>query len=75
MEDIKNLLGTIVEQLDSQAERDLRASLNQDSRDVVLNQIHSSIEALCDTVLEAEYKLDQIELRLDSIEKHIKKQK
>ncbi|WOO87948.1 hypothetical protein RZE82_03190 [Mollicutes bacterium LVI A0039] len=75
MEDIKELLQTIVEQLDSQAERDLVARLSQESKDVTLNEIHSSIDGVRDAVLEVEYKLDQIEMRLETIEKNQKMKK
>ncbi len=71
MEEIKGLLGTIVRQLDEDAERQLVARLNNEERDVTLNAIHSSIEGVRDAVLEVEYKVDQIEMRLETIEKKI----
>ncbi len=75
MEDIKELLQTIVSQLDSQAELDLVKRLNQEQRDVTLGEIHSSIDGVRDVVLEVEYKLDQIEMRLEAIEKNQKLKK
>ncbi len=75
MEDIKGLLKTMVQQLDEQAERDLVASLNQNERDVTLNMINSSIEGVREAVLEVEYKMDQIEQRLEAIEKQQKLKK
>lgn len=72
MEDVIGLLRTIVGQLDEGAERALVAKLNQDERDVALNQIHSSIEGVREAVLEVEYKVDQIEMRLETIEKTLK---
>lgn len=73
MDEVTGLLRTIVVQLDEQAERSLVARLNQEERDVTLNQIHSSIESVRDAVLEVEYKVDQIEMRVEAIEKQIKK--
>lgn len=75
MEDIKQLLKTIIGQLDEEAERKLVSKLNQDERDTTLNSIHSSIEGVHDAVREVEYKLDQIELRLETIEKQQKNKK
>lgn len=71
MKEVVGLLRTIVQQLDEGAERDLVARLNQDERDVTLNQINSSIEGVREAVLEVEYKVDQIEMRLESIEKKL----
>ncbi len=73
MEEVKGLLRTLVQQLDESAERDLVARLNQEERDVTLNSIHSSIEGVREAVLEVEYKVDQIEMRLENIEKNINK--
>lgn len=75
MEDIKQLLKTIIGQLDEDAERKLVSKLNQDERDVTLNAIYSSIESVHDAVREVEYKLDQIELRIETIEKEQKNKK
>ncbi len=75
MEQIKGLLKTMVQQLDEQAERDLVASLNQNERDVTLNMINSSVEGVREAVLEVEYKMDQIEQRLEAIEKQQKLKK
>lgn len=69
MEDIKELLKIIVTQLDEKKERDLVSKLTSEERDVVLNQIHSSIDGVRESVLEVEYKLDQIEMRLEKLEK------
>lgn len=71
MEQIKELLKTMVQQLDEQAERDLVTKLNQNDRELTLNKIHSSIDGVRDAVLEVEYKMDQIEMRLDTIEKNL----
>lgn len=73
MDEVIGLLRTIVVQLDENAERSLVARLNQEERDVILNQIHSSIEGVREAVLEVEYKVDQIEMRVETIEKQIKK--
>ncbi|WOO89767.1 hypothetical protein R2F61_03400 [Mollicutes bacterium LVI A0078] len=73
MEEVKGLLRTLVQQLDESAERDLVARLNQEQRDVTLNSIHSSIEGVREAVLEVEYKVDQIEMRLETIEKNLNK--
>lgn len=73
MEEVKGLLRTLVQQLDESAERDLVARLNQEERDVTLNNIHSSIEGVREAVLEVEYKVDQIEMRLETIEKNLNK--
>lgn len=75
MEEVVGLLRTIVQQLDEGAERELVAKLNQDERDVTLNQINSSIEGVREAILEVEYKVDQIEMRLESIEKKLSVQK
>lgn len=75
MEDIKGLLRTIVQQLDEQSERDLVNKLNQDERDVTLNQLLSSVESVREAILEVEYKMDQVEQRLESIEKNQKLKK
>ncbi len=75
MEEIKGLLGTIVRQLDEDAERQLVARLNNDERDGTLSAIHSSIEGVREAVLEVEYKVDQIEMRLETIEKKISNKK
>ncbi len=75
MEEVVGLLRTIVQQLDEGAERELVARLNQDERDVTLNAINSSIEGVREAVLEVEYKVDQIEMRLESIEKQLSKSK
>lgn len=72
MEEVIGLLRTIVVQLDEGAERALVAKLEQESRDVILNQIHSSIEGVREAVLEVEYKVDQIEMRMEAIEKKLK---
>lgn len=68
MEDIKKLLEIIVSQLDKQQEHALVVKLNADDRDVTLSEIHSSIDGVREAVLEVEYKLDQIELRLGTLE-------
>lgn len=73
MDEVVGLLRTIVVQLDESAERSLVAKLNQEDRDVILNQIHSSIEGVREAVLEVEYKVDQIEMRVEAIEKQIMK--
>lgn len=75
MEDIKQLLKTIIGQLDEDAERKLVSKLNQAERDVTLGAIHSSIESVHDAVREVEYKIDQIEIRLETIEKQQKNKK
>ncbi len=75
MEEIKGLLGTIVRQLDEEAERQLVARLNNEERDGTLSAIHSSIEGVREAVLEVEYKVDQIEMRLEIIEKKISNKK
>lgn len=75
MEEIKGLLRTIVQQLDEQSERDLVAKLNQDERDVTLNQLLSGVESVREAVLEVEYKLDQVDQRLETIEKSHKLKK
>lgn len=75
MEDIKGLLRTIVQQLDEQSERDLVNKLNQDERDVTLNQLLSSVESVREAILEVEYKMDQVEQRLEAIEKNQKLKK
>lgn len=68
MEEVIDLLKTIVEQLDEQAEKDLVKELNQKDRDVTINSIHSSIDGVHDAIREVEYKLEQIEQRLETIE-------
>ncbi len=68
MEEVKGLLRTMVQQLDEQAERELVAKFNQDERDNTLHMINSNIEGVREAVLEVEYKIDQIEQRLERIE-------
>lgn len=75
MEEVIGLLRTIVVQLDETAEARLVAKLNQEERDTTLNQIHSSIEGVREAVLEVEYKVDQIEMRVEAIEKKLMSKK
>ncbi len=71
MDDIKEYLKTIVEQLDKQEEDRLITKLNSDERDVKFEQIHTSLDCIYDKLSEIEYKLEKIELELTKNEKRL----